>query len=100
MLWSKRSTLSDLSCHLYKATCREIEEENRIHERRPSSQMIHDSSDSSLQIARSDSSISVVESTNQSVNQLDFGPPGSKNVSIPIAGNTFENTGFQSTDDL
>ena len=93
MLWSKRSTLSDLSCHLYKATCREIEEENRIHERRPSS-------NSSLQIARSDSSISVVESTNQSVNQLDFGPPGSKNVSIPIAGNTFENTGFQSTDDL
>ena len=65
---------------------RELEAQNQIQESRHSS---------------SDSSISDVEqTTNQSVAQVYIDPPGSKNVPIPIAGDAFENTGFQSTDDL
>ena len=48
----------------------------------------------------SDSSISEVEDTTQNAIQVDFGPPGSKNVSIPMAGDAFVNSEFQSTDDL
>ena len=47
----------------------------------------------------SDSSISQVENT-QIATQIDLGPPGSKNVSIPMAGDAFVNSGFQSTDYL
>ena len=47
----------------------------------------------------SDSSISQVENT-QIATQIDLGPPGSKNVSIPMAGDAFVNSEFQSTDDL
>ena len=68
---------------------REIEEQNRINEmeRRSSS---------------SDSSISepVLGEPNQTAVQDDFDPPAYKDVSIPMAGNAFENRGFQSTDDL
>ena len=77
-------------CEIIKIIFREIEEQNRIDEmearaRRSSS---------------SDSSISEVDNTVQYATQVDFGPPGSKNVSIPMAGDAGINSGFQSTDDL
>ena len=48
----------------------------------------------------SDSSVSEVEDADQNAIQVDLGPPGSKNVSIPMAGDAIVNSGFQSTDDL